>query len=86
MSLEVILRKGFSKNFSNLVPGSYWKDLDEPISYLFAKMMATYVDVLGTRTKFWKPCKFQCTGDIFKDLAVSIGLGTDGGNPFLQIS
>jgi hypothetical protein len=39
--------------------------------------MVTYVDVLGTRTKLWKPGKFQCTGVVFKNLAVYIGLGTD---------
>jgi hypothetical protein len=45
--------------------------------------MATYVDVLSTRTKFWKPCKFQYTGVIFKDLAVYVGLGTDDWKSFL---
>jgi hypothetical protein len=44
---------------------------------MFAKMIVAYVDVLGTRMKLWKPCKFQCTGVIFKNLAVYLGLGTD---------
>ncbi len=46
-------------------------------------MMVTYVDVLGTRTEFWKPHNFQCTGVIFKDLAVYIGIGTDDWKSFL---
>jgi hypothetical protein len=39
--------------------------------------MVTYIDVLGTRTKLWKPGKLQCTRVVFKNLAVYIGLGTD---------
>jgi hypothetical protein len=75
--LEDSLRKGFSKGISNLILGSYWKDLNKPVSYVFAKMMVTYVDVLGTRAKLWKPGEFQCTGVVFKNLAVYVGLGTD---------
>jgi hypothetical protein len=70
VSLEVILRKGFSESISNLVSGSYWGDLDKPISYMFTKMMVTYVDVLGMRTKLWKPSKLQFTGAVLKNLAV----------------
>ena len=77
MLLEDILRKGFSKGVRNLILGSYWEDLDKPVPYMFAKVMVTYVDVLGTRVKLWKPCKFQCTRVVFKNLAVYIGLGTD---------
>ncbi len=58
VSVEDILKKGFSKSISDLILGSYWEDLDKPISYVFAKVMVTYVDVLGTRAKFWKPGKF----------------------------
>jgi hypothetical protein len=75
--LEDILRKGFSKGVCNLILGSYWEDLDKPIPYVFAKVMVTYVDVLGTRAKLWKSCKFQRTGVVFKNLAVYVGLGTD---------
>jgi hypothetical protein len=39
--------------------------------------MVTYIDVLGTRTKLWKPGEFQCTRVVFKNLAVYLGLGTD---------
>jgi hypothetical protein len=46
-------------------------------------MMVTYIDVLGTMTKLWKPQVFQCTGVIFKDLAVYVGLGTDDWKSFL---
>ncbi len=77
MSLEDILRKGFSKGISNLILGSYWEDLDKPISYVFVKVMVTYVDVLGTRAKLWKLGEFQSTRVVFKNLAVYIGLGTD---------
>ena len=60
-----------------MILGSYWEDLDKPVSYVFAKVMVTYVDVLGTRAKLWKPGEFQCTGVVFKNLAIYIGLGTD---------
>jgi hypothetical protein len=30
VSLEVILRKGLSKSINNLIPGSYWEDVDKP--------------------------------------------------------
>jgi hypothetical protein len=39
--------------------------------------MVTDVDVLSTRAKLWKLCKFQCTGVVFKNFAVYVGLGTD---------
>jgi hypothetical protein len=75
--LEDILRKGFSKGVRDLILGSYWEDLDKPIPYVFTKVMVSYVDVLGTRAKLWKPSKFQCTGVVFKNLAIFVGLGTD---------
>jgi hypothetical protein len=75
--LEDILRKGFSKGIHNLILCSYWEDLDKPIPYVFTKVMVTYVDVLGTRAKLRKPGKFQCTGVVFKNLAVYVGPGTD---------
>jgi hypothetical protein len=77
VSLEDILRKGFSKGVGNLILGSFWEDLDRPIPYVFAKVMVTYVDVLSMRAKLWKPGKFQCTGVVFKNLALYVGLGTD---------
>jgi hypothetical protein len=77
VSQENILRKGFSKGIRDLTLGSYWEDHDKSISYLFAKVMVAYVDVLGTRAKLRKPSKFQCTGVVFKNLAMYIGLGTD---------
>ncbi len=77
MLLEGILRKGFSKGISDLILGSYWEDLDMPISYVFVKVMVTYVDVLGTKAKLWKPGEFQCTRVVFNNLAVYAGLGTD---------
>jgi hypothetical protein len=47
--LEDILREGFSKGIGDLIHGSYWEDLDKPVPYVFAKVMVTYIDVLGTR-------------------------------------
>jgi hypothetical protein len=52
-------------------------------TYVFAKVMVTYVDVLGTRAKLWKRCEFQCTGVVFKNFAVYVGLGTDNLNTLL---
>jgi hypothetical protein len=75
--LEDILRKGFSKGIRDLILGSYWEELDKPIPYVFAKVMVTYVDVLGTRAKLLKPGKFQCTGVVFKNHAIYVGLGTE---------
>jgi hypothetical protein len=75
--LEDILRKGFSKGVRNLILSSHWEDLDKPVPYVFAKVMVTYVDVLGKRAKLRKPCEFQCTRVVFKNLAVYVGLGTD---------
>ncbi len=51
MSLGVIPRKGFSKSIGDLIFGFYWEDLDKPVSYMFSKVMVTFVDVLGTRVK-----------------------------------
>ncbi len=53
------------------------EDLDKPVSYVFAKVMVTYVDLLGTRAKLWKPSELQWTGVILKNFAVYVGLGTD---------
>jgi hypothetical protein len=75
--LEDILRKGFSKGVRNLILGSYWEDLDKPVPYVFAKVMVTYIDVIGMRAKLWKPCEFQRIGVVFKNFAVYVGLGTD---------
>jgi hypothetical protein len=83
VSLEDILRKGFSKGIRDLILNSYWEDLDKPIPYVFAKVMVTYVDVLGMRAKLRSPCKFQCTRVVFKNFAVYVGLRTDHLKPLL---
>ncbi len=77
MLLEDILRKGFSKGVHNLILGYNWEDLDKPVPYVFAKVMVTYVYVLGRKAKLQKPDKFQCTRVVFKNLAIYVGLGTD---------
>ncbi len=46
VSLEEILRKGFSKGVRDLILGSYWEDLDKPIPYMFVKVMVTYIECL----------------------------------------
>lgn len=50
MTYEVILCQCFGKCVSDLVFSAYGKDLDETFSYVFAKVMVTYVDVLSPRT------------------------------------
>ncbi len=60
-----------------MILGSYWEDLDKPVPYVFAKVMVTYVEVLDTRAKLWKPCDFQRTGVVFRNFALYVGLGTD---------
>ncbi len=60
-----------------MILGSYWEDLDKPVPYVFAKVIVTYLDVLGTRAKLQKPSEFQRTEVVFKNLAVYGGLGTD---------
>jgi hypothetical protein len=75
--LEEILRKGISKSVCNLILSYYWEDFDKTIPYVFAKVMVTDIDVLGTRAKLRKPCEIQCIGVVFKNLAVYAGLGTD---------
>jgi hypothetical protein len=47
--------------------------------------MVTYIDVLGTRVKLWKPGEFQCTGVVFKNLAIYVRLGTDNLKTLLAI-
>jgi hypothetical protein len=84
VSLENIMRKGFSKGISKLILESYWEDLDKPASCMFAKVMVTHVDVLGMRAKLWNPGKFQCTVVVFKNLAVYIGLDTDDSKTLLK--
>jgi hypothetical protein len=75
--LEHILRKGFSKGVGDLILGSYWKDLDKPVSYGFAKVMVKHVDLLGMRAKLLKSGEFQCTRVVLKNIAVYIGLDTN---------
>ena len=50
MTLEVILFQSLGKSISNLVFRVDGKDLDESLAYVFAKMIVTYVDVLGSWT------------------------------------
>ena len=38
--------------------------------------MVAYVNVLAPRAKLRKPCQFEGTRIIFKDLTVHVGLGT----------
>ncbi len=68
VSLEDILGKRFSKSVCDLILSSFWEDFDKPVPYVFVKVMVTDVDVLGTRTKLWKPCEFQSSGVVFKNL------------------
>jgi hypothetical protein len=47
MKLEVILCQRICECISNLVFGVNGEDLDEPHSYMFAKMMIANIYVLG---------------------------------------
>jgi hypothetical protein len=48
-----------------------------PSAGVFASATAAAIAAASTVTKLWKPGKFQCTGVIFKNLVVYIGLDTD---------
>ena len=40
---------------------------------MFTKMMIAHVDMLGPGTKLVKSCQFECTGIVFKNLAIHMG-------------
>jgi len=61
MMLEVILCQSFCECVSNLVLCIDREYLDEPLAYMFAKMMVAYIDMLCPRAKFRKSCEFQST-------------------------
>ena len=44
---------------------------------MLTKVMIANVDVLGARPELRKPCKFKCTGIVFKNFAVDIRCGAD---------
>ncbi len=50
--MKVILCQRFGERVSNPVLGVHREDLDESLTYMFAKMMVTYINVLGPRAKF----------------------------------
>ena len=70
MTLKVILCQCFGKCVSNLVFCANREDLDESLTHMFAKMMVTYVVVLGPRMWLWKLSEFQCARVVLKYLAV----------------
>jgi hypothetical protein len=72
VTLKVILRQRFGESIGDLILGVNREDLDEPLSYKLVKMMVTYIDVLGSRAKLGKPCQFEGTGIVFKNLAIHI--------------
>ncbi len=58
MSVFILIPRGFKENGSRqeknkmqevLYWTPHWEDLNKLVSYVFAKVMVTYVDVLGTR-------------------------------------
>ncbi len=75
MTLKIILCQRFGESISNLILGIDREDLDESLSHMFTKMMVTHIDVLGPRAKLGKPCQFEGTRVVFKNLAIYIGLG-----------
>ena len=56
MTLKIVLFPGLGKSVSNLILGVNGEYFDKPLPHMFAKMMVAYVDVLGSRAKFGKPC------------------------------
>ena len=70
MMMKLILCQGCGECISNLVPGVDREDLDESLEHMFAKMMVAYVNVLGPRAKLMKPCQFEGTRVVLKDLTV----------------
>ncbi len=77
---KVVLWQGLGEHISDLVGGSYWEDLDEPLLHMFTEVMVADVDVLGAGAQLGKPCQFQCTCIVLKDLAIDVGLGADDWN------
>jgi hypothetical protein len=59
MMLKITLCQGLGKSVSNLILGVNGEYFDKPLPHMFAEMMATYVDVLGSRVKIEKPCHFE---------------------------
>ncbi len=55
---------------SNLILGVNGEYCDKPLLHMFAKMMVAYIDVLGSKAKLGKPCKFMGALVVFKDLAI----------------
>ena len=51
-------------------PGIDREDLDETLLHMFTKIMVTHNDVLGPRAKLGKPCQFEGTRVVFKNLAI----------------
>ncbi len=43
---------------------------------MFTKMMMAYIDVLGPRAKFGRPCQFKGARVVFKNFAIQIELST----------
>jgi hypothetical protein len=58
MTLKIILCQGLGKSVSNLILSVNGKYFDKPLPHMLAKMMVTYVDVLGSMAKLGKPCQF----------------------------
>jgi hypothetical protein len=77
MVLENILRKNFSQSIGGLVLHANWEDLNETILHMLKKIMIRHVDMFGTRARFGKPSKLQCTGIVFKNFAIHIALCAD---------
>ncbi len=59
MRLKIILCQGLGKSISNLILGVNGEHFDKSLLHMFAKMMAAYVGVLGSRAKLGKPCQFE---------------------------
>jgi hypothetical protein len=77
MTFKVIFCQGLGESVSNLFLGVDGEYFDEPLLHMFTKMMTAYIDVLGPKAKFEKPCQFKGTRVVFKDFALYIGLSAN---------
>ncbi len=60
----------FGESIGDLILGIDREDLDETLSHMFMKMMVAHIDVLGPRVKLGKPCQFEGTRVVVKNLAI----------------
>jgi hypothetical protein len=58
MTLKFIFSQSFCQSISDLVFGINREYLDESLAHMFAKVMVTNIDVLGSWAQLSMPCEF----------------------------